>query len=189
MIALVIFATLSMLAYGGLNTILKADEKTRYHTERLTMLQRGWMLLGEDLTQLVGRSVRDNYGDEQGAIRASEIGVIQLEFTRGGRSNPMGLKRSELQRVGYGVVDGKLLRYSWQVLDRAQDSEPRQLMLLDEVMAMSLRFLDKQKQWHQSWPPMDDKHPSLPMGIEVTLELNPEGEIRRLFRTVGEPWS
>jgi len=188
LIALVIFATLSVLAYGGLNTILDADQKVRHHAERLKMLQRGWMIMGQDLTQLVGRGVRDNYGDPQPPITASEVGTIQLEFTRGGRSNPLGLRRSELQRVGYGVVDGKLIRYSWQVLDRAQDSEPQQLILIDEVGGVVLRLLDQQKQWHRSWPPLTDEESSLPIGIEVVLDLEPEGEIRRLFRTVGEPW-
>ena len=120
LIAMVIFATLSLMAYGGLNTILSAEEKVRGHSERLKQLQRSWMMIGQDLTQLIGRSVRDNYGDIEQPLRASEMGEIQLELTRSGWSNPAGVKRSELQRVGYGVVDGGLIRYSWRVVDRAQ---------------------------------------------------------------------
>ncbi len=185
LIALATFSTLSVLAYGGLNTVLKVDETMRHHSKRLKMLQRGWMIMGQDLTQLAGRGVRDNYGDEQNMLITSELGAIQLEFTRGGRSNPVGLKRSSLQRVGYGVVDGELHRYSWQVLDRVQDSEPRQNMLIDDVEVMALRFLDQEQKWHQSWPPLNAEQMMLPIGIEVVLELKVEGEIRRLFRISG----
>lgn len=188
LIAMVIFATLSLMAYGGLNTIMAADEQVRIHSTRLKQLQRSWTMIGEDLTQLVGRSVRDSYGDSQPPLVASEMGEIQLELTRGGWSNPAGVKRSELQRVGYGVVEGQLIRYSWRVLDRAQDSEPQKHRLLDGVEGLSLRFLDGQQQWHSSWPPIANETESLPIGIEMIMELEKEGEIRRLFRIVDLIW-
>ncbi|MCW8982425.1 MAG: type II secretion system protein GspJ, partial [Gammaproteobacteria bacterium] len=76
--------------------------------------------------------------------------------------------------------------------DRAQDSEPLQSRLLEGVDAIKLRFMDQQLQWHQSWPPLtlntDTDEALLPIGIEVTLELRKEGEIRRLFRTVDFIW-
>lgn len=188
LIAMVIFATLSLMAYGGLNTIMAADEQVRIHSTRLKQLQRSWTMIGEDLTQLVGRSVRDSYGDSQPPLVASEMDEIQLELTRGGWSNPAGVKRSELQRVGYGVVEGQLIRYSWRVLDRAQDSEPQKHRLLDGVEGLSLRFLDGQQQWHSSWPPIANETESLPIGIEMIMELEQEGEIRRLFRIVDLIW-
>ena len=188
LIAMVVFATLSLLAYGGLNTIMAADEQVRLHSTRLKQLQRSWMMIGEDLTQLVGRSARDSFGDSQPPLLASEMGDIRLELTRGGWSNPAGVKRSELQRVGYGVVDKELIRYSWRVLDRAQDSEPQKHRLLDGVAGIRLRFLDQKQQWHSSWPPLGTDAESLPIGVEMVMELEQEGEIRRLFRIVDQIW-
>jgi len=188
LIAMVVFATLSLMAYGGLNTIMAADEQVRLHSTRLKQLQRSWMMIGEDLTQLVGRSVRDSFGDSQPPLVASEMGDIRLELTRGGWSNPAGVKRSELQRVGYGVVDSELIRYSWRVLDRAQDSEPQKHRLLDGVEGIRLRFLDQKQQWHSSWPPLGSDTESLPIGVEMVMELEQEGEIRRLFRIVDQIW-
>jgi len=188
LIAMVVFATLSIMAYGGLNTIMAADEQVRLHSTRLKQLQRSWMMIGEDLTQLVGRSARDSFGDSQPPLLASEMGDIRLELTRGGWSNPAGVKRSELQRVGYGVVDKELIRYSWRVLDRAQDSEPQKHRLLDGVAGIRLRFLDQKQQWHSSWPPLGTDAESLPIGVEMVMELEQEGEIRRLFRIVDQIW-
>jgi len=188
LIAMVVFATLSLMAYGGLNTIMAADEQVRLHSTRLKQLQRSWMMIGEDLTQLVGRSARDSFGDSQPPLLASEMGDIRLELTRGGWSNPAGVKRSELQRVGYGVVDKELIRYSWRVLDRAQDSEPQKHRLLDGVAGIRLRFLDQKQQWHSSWPPLGTDAESLPIGVEMVMELEQEGEIRRLFRIVDQIW-
>ena len=188
LIALVVFATLSLMAYGGLDAVIKADERLREHSSSLKRLQRTWMMLGQDLTQLIGRSIRDNYGTPQPALIASEMGEYLLEFTRGGWPNPKGVKRSQLQRVGYGVSDERLIRYSWSVLDRAIDSEPRQYALLENVRRLNLRFMDSKGGWHQSWPPLGDDSESLPIAAEVVLEFSNGIEFRRLFRTTDYVW-
>ena len=40
LIALVVFATLSLMAYGGLDAVLKVDETVRKHSADLKQLQR-----------------------------------------------------------------------------------------------------------------------------------------------------
>ena len=188
LIALVVFATLSLMAYGGLDAVLKVDETVRKHSADLKQLQRTWMMLGQDLTQLVGRSIRDDYGTQQPALIASEMGTHLLEFTRGGWPNPTGLKRSQLRRVGYGVVNNKLIRYSWRMIDRAQGSEPDEYVLIGNVRGLNLRFLDSQGEWHQNWPPVGDARETLPIGAEIVLELEGGEEFRRLFRTTNYVW-
>ncbi len=186
LVAIGIFAVLSVLAYGGLRSVLDARAQTDRQALRLGDLQKTLTLLERDIQQLSGRAIRDAYGDYQPALRAgaqSETSV--LEFTRNGWSNPAGARRSHLQRVAYGLREERLLRLSWLVLDRAPDSAALEAVLLDGVRDIALRFKDEQGEWHEQWPPIDNVGnaalASPPRGIEFTIELTDLGRIVRLF--------
>lgn len=192
LVTLAIFGLLSMLAYGSLNAVLKGQQATEEHASRLAQLQKTFMWLGRDIEQAVNRPIRDEYGDSQLAMTGEAVGRYQLELTRAGWRNPAGRARSNLQRVAYGVRDEKLIRAYWNVLDRAQDSEPLETELLDGVVRLELRFLavqgNDETEWTDSWPanalgiqPTVDP----PLAVEVTLETEAEGRITRLFRVPG----
>jgi len=122
------------------------------------------------------------------AMLGMETGRYQLELTRTGWRNPAGRTRSNLQRVAYGLRDGNLLRVYWNVLDRAEDSEPLESVLLDGVDKLELRFLDHKNQWQSAWPSSQlgaSESGIPPKVVEVTLETKSEGRITRLFRVPG----
>jgi general secretion pathway protein J len=90
------------------------------------------------------------------------------------------------------VKDDKLIRAYWNVLDRAQDSQPLETELLDGVVRMELRFFttqaNNQNEWVDTWPSnalgiQSTEEP--PRAVEVTLETEAEGRITRLFRVPG----
>lgn len=186
LVALSIFALLAAMAYGGLNIVLRERQATEQQAARLAQLQMTFLWLGRDLEQIVNRSIRDEYGDRQPALRGVEFGRYRLELTRGGWRNPAGRARSNLQRMAYGLQDGELVRTYWNVLDRAQDSQPVETVLLDGVDKLELRFLDDKKQWRDTWPTTTADSESagdkMPLAIEVSLETEAEGRITRLFR-------
>ena len=184
-----IFAVLSVMAYGGLEQVMLARDKSDRVMERLAELQLTWALIGRDLEQAAARPIRDGFGDPQPALVVG--GDSLLEFTRGGWPNPLRRPRGYLQRVAW-AMDGEILqRYSWNVLDRAQDSEPRIADILTGVTGVELRFMDQRGEWSSSWPSADGVAVGavgqaagnpLPRGIEVTLELEDIGDITRLFQ-------
>lgn len=188
LVALTVFALVSAMVYGGQVTVLKAKEGTERQAEHLKRLQRAMMLFEQDIAQYLLRSVRDEYGDSQPPMVSADYGEIRLKLTRGGWQNPLGLPRSTLQRVAYGLVDEKLYRYSWQVLDRVPYSEPYKQQLLGQVRNFKLRFLDQKKKWQTHWPPRDDNNKPIvvmPLAVELTLELEGWGSYRRLVPTAG----
>lgn len=190
LVALSIFGLLAAMAYNGLNTVMNARQVTEQHASRLTQLQMTFLWLGRDVEQAVDRAIRDEYGEEQPAMMAVEFGRYQLELTRGGWRNPAGRARSNLQRVAYGLREGELVRSYWPVLDRAQDSQPLESVLLDGVDKLELRFLDSNRQWHELGPASQlgsaqQANADQPIAVEVTLETEAEGRITRLFRVPG----
>lgn len=184
LVAITIFAVLSAMAYGGLRSVISSEEAIAVQNQRLEALQKTMLFLGRDFAQLVPRGIRDEYGDQQPPLRSQSNGLAQLELTRGGWRNPARQMRSTLQRIGYALEGGSLVRYSWYVLDRAPDSRPTRLLLMDGVTGAQWRYLDEQGRWGDSWPPLNGAAASankVPRAVEVTLSLDGMGTIRRLF--------
>jgi len=187
LVALTIFAVLSLLAYGGLASVLETGGQLRERSARLGELQRAVTWLVNDLSQLAGRPVRDGFGDPQPALRAQPELEPPLVFTRGGHPNPAGTARSSLQRIAYRRDENRLVRLAWAVLDRAPESTPLEQPLLDGVTDFEVRLLGANEQWLTFWPPAGEPPDTaqLPRAVEVTLEVEGFGRITRLVLTGG----
>jgi len=189
LVAIAIFSVLAVMAYGGLDTVLRARSETDQAATRLHEIQKAFLWLKRDIEQTIIRPIRGEYGERQAAFIAAEQGVYRLELTRGGRSNPAQLARSSLQRIAYSLNDETLSRLSWTHLDRAQDSESYSSILLHDIRSIRFRFLDTDKEWHSNWPPPDTQSitiDQLPLAMEVTLELTDWGRLSRLFLMVAQ---
>lgn len=187
LVAIAVFAIMAAMAYGGLMSVLHTRHDTTAHMERLTQLQTAYMDMERDLQEVTPRPIRDQLGSPEPALMGGTGAGVVVEATRGGYQNPAGLRRSTLQRVAYRLQDGRLIRDTWTVLDRAQDSAPQETDLLDDVQSVDIRFMDQHQQWQDTWPPPGTGQTpvglvSLPTAVEVVMELKDWGHIRWLFR-------
>ena len=199
LISIVIFALVAAMAYSGLNNVLIARTQTEARTQELYKLQMAMTLMERDIEQSVDRPVRDEYGESQAAFVANEYGDYLLEFTRTGWLNPLNLPRSHLQRIAYSLKDEKLIRTIWYVLDRAQDSERYDIVLLEDVKSLEIRYLDDKKEWQRSWPPSSSTSFGLqsqpqnqtptavtpPRGIVMEIDTKSFGKVERWFHLPG----
>ncbi len=186
LIAITIFAIIATFVYSGLKVVLDTEQQTSAYSKRMTQLQLGLNLMQRDIVQTVDRPVRDQHGDSQPTLSSGGFAGILLELTRDGYANPMKLNRSNLQRVGYQLEDETLYRVTWPVLDRAQDTEPHRFELFNQITNLEIAYYDKELNRQSQWPPEvqgaeADAQPTLPVAIEITLELKDWGTIRRLF--------
>ncbi len=184
LVAIAIFGVLAAIAYGGLRSVLTSERSVDQAAERLRALQQAMLFIGRDVAQISSRGIRDEYGVQQPALLSQPHALAVMEFTRGGWSNPAGQMRSSLQRIGYAVEEQTLIRYSWTVLDRAPDTKPQRLPLLQDVVSMQLRFMDTNHAWQAQWPlPViaQSTPAGLPLAVEVTIELKDLGVLRRQF--------
>ncbi len=190
LVALAIFGVVAAMAYGGLQNALDTRAAADKQAAELAELQLGFTRMERDLEQIVARSVRDSLGDRQPALRGEPGSETLLEFTRTGWRNPAGQTRSHLQRVAYRLKEGQLLRLSWNVLDQGPAAEPQQSVLLDNVSAVEVQFLDKSLAEQALWPKPEaaanNEKNTLPRAIQMSVEIKGWGRINRLFRVVGE---
>jgi general secretion pathway protein J len=187
LVALSIFSLIAIMSYNGLKVVLNTQAETEIQADSLAELQKVYLLLQRDIEQVVPRPVRDEYGDEQPALTGDDT----LQLTRGGWSNPAGHLRSTLQRVGYAYEDRQLVRYSWAVLDRAQDSEAQRQPLVGDIEEMTIRYLAENNEWGDRWPnPLAQGDgaivgAALPRAVEIMLDHEKFGPLVWIFRLPG----
>jgi general secretion pathway protein J len=192
LIAITVFSIISTITYSSMKVVLDTEEQTNQHLSELSKLQLGLTLMQRDIEQASIREIRNEFGDTQAPMLGRQNESLFVEFTRGGYPNPMRLPRSNLQRVGYALEDEVLYRISWQSLDRAQEENPRRSQLIDDVQGIKITYYDNQMKPHDEWPParQNAQTPTptpLPKAIELILELETLGNIRRLFRVAESP--
>jgi general secretion pathway protein J len=190
LVAIFVFAIISALAMGGYNELVRQSSIVGDSAGRTRDIQVTMQRISLDFASLEPRPVREPLGDSlQPALRADARNDELAELTHSGWSNPAGVPRSTLQRVSYRLENNKLRRDYWVVLDRTQTGEPQRAVLLDRVTRVGMRFMDSNRTWHEQWPPLGYSGPDAarlrPIAVEVTLELEDWGEIRRLMEVAG----
>ena len=188
LIAIAIFAILSVLAYGGLNSVIESKQQTEDALTRLRQLQLTMTKLQRDIEQVSAREAKDEFGGSLLKLSSGQDSELLIQFTRNGWRNPAELTRSHLQRVAYKLDEDKLIRMTWPYVDRAQDSQVIETLLIDNISEIKFKFYDSES-WSDNWPSQStftsDEPQDLPRAVEVTLKMGDWGEIVRLFRVPG----
>ena len=189
LVALAIFSILSVMAYGGLKTVINSKQANQAVSDRLAEVQMAMLRITNDLRQAVPRKIRNEFGDTLYAMQINQNNDDSLEWSRAGYRNPAQLVRSHLQRVAYKFDHHTLQRITWPVLDRSVDTKEIQTEVLNKVESLHWRFLNSQNEWITSWPGEADKAEDypLPKAVEINLELQEWGKIRRLIILVDNP--
>ena len=141
LVSMAVFSIMAGGMYLVFNNFTKVKAITDRDSVRLAEMQRAFTFIKRDISYIVPRPVKDEYGSAAPLNSLSSDGDA-IEFTRSGWNSPpfLARKRSELQRVSYRLEDGKLKRNYWYVLDRAQDSMSKGLDLLTGVEELSFKF-------------------------------------------------
>lgn len=190
LVALAIFAVLGLASWQVMHQMITTRQTLSQHSDQLREVQRCMWIITQDLRSVVDRPVKDNQGAPEPAI-SSLIPGYRLTFTRNGWLNPLQERRSELQRVAYGLetLDGhtQLVRYRWAMLDRAPDAEPAREMLLQSIDRLEIQFVDHQGQTHFYWPPSENtstpnQHNAIPSGIRLYLSTPDWGDVTRVIQ-------
>ncbi|WP_101757511.1 type II secretion system minor pseudopilin GspJ [Oceanicoccus sp. KOV_DT_Chl] len=188
LLAMVITSLIALLAYSGLSTSINAAEVHEKQARQIAEIQLPLTVIERDIRHAVARSIKDEYGDTQAPLKGGAFNDYPLILTRSGWDNPRQLPRSDLQRVRYYLQGDELWRESWSVLDRLSEADGQQrTLLLKSVENLQLAFLDSGSsssqvspiggEWVDEW----DNPSTLPRAIEIKLELENFGEVRRVY--------
>ena len=210
LLAVSITVLVAVMSYQGLDSAINLSSRAEVEADKIHRLNRVFDILSKDFKQIIPRKVRSPDASEfVDAFYYNPSSQPMLRFTRNGWTNPHAqrFQRSQLQRVNYEYDGDKLIRSSWQMLDRYDDSEATSITLLDKIESVRIRLLQQQvdipqggvqlmngaiptkTSWLEAWPAADYNQYSqasvdLPMAIEITLHVTGWGTVRRVFEIV-----
>lgn len=200
LIAMAIFAIVSAMTFQGLQTSMYVQQKVEGRSDELNDIQLLMTLMFDDFLNISLRPIREALGDKERPhlerdveeYSATNSYDCQIAFTRGG-AEPGGLIRAGIYRVAYCQQADKLYRLSWPVLDRAQDSNPAETLLLQRVEQFEIEMGNEIEEGLIISAPLSKTEEANAEDniIKVTLGLlNDEGGVRtftRLFRYLQTP--
>ncbi|MEX0604416.1 MAG: type II secretion system minor pseudopilin GspJ [Marinobacter sp.] len=191
LIAVTITAVIGLGVWQVISSVISSRDRVDEVATDFDGVQKAFLLMSRDITQVVNRPVRNIYGDFAPAL-SSRDDAYELVMTRQGWRNPLGSRRSELQRSAYEYTGEELRRRYWVMVDQGQEEESRDQSLLADITEFEIRFMDRERNWVDEWPPANMADPTsngqsgvprlpLPLGIEISLTHERFGELTRLF--------
>lgn len=195
-VAVAILALLAIMAQQFVDGALTSQQRLDEKADQLESMQRTLIFLTMDMEQLIARPVRDAYGDVQPAVKGTRD---QVSVTRLGWANPFDLRRrSNMQRVSWGLKDDQLIRRYRSVLDANVATDETDTVMLHKVTEFKVRYLTRDSagdwSWKDEWPDpaiagQDPLRQPLPRSIEVSIKTKTGQSLHRYFRIVSNPWA
>jgi general secretion pathway protein J len=187
LVAMAILAVVIMATHQILDSTTKAKEASDEKIAELNGLQTAFRLMDQDFSQMTQRTVRNEAGDAQEQYLLAGRYILEsqydgIAFVRDGWVNPISLlPRSELQAVGYRVLDDNLERVYRVYVDQLDNMEPRVQVVLKGIEELKFEFLDANNEWQEQW-----QIKALPKAVAVTLQQIEAEPIRRVFLVPGQ---
>jgi len=187
LIAIAIFALISLASFTLFNTVLTSDEAAQKRIMRLNEIQRAFLIMERDFLQISRRSMRVEGEAPLSGFIHTELQSFSLTdsaiaFVRGGWRNPaLIMPRSDMQPVVYQLNDNTLERLHFNFVDSVVGEKPKVRPLLTQVNALAFKFYDG-KQWRSRLTKN-----TIPLAIAVELTLDDLGTIKRKFLVAGDP--
>jgi len=183
MVALFIFAIMSVMSYRGLTAVLDSRDHLAQENRKWREVALTFARLDQDLSAALNRPVRD----ANGLVAASLVGKTellgeddaQLLFTRIGPYGQGG-GLSAPQRCGYRLRGKLLEQLVWPSADAAPRALPNVNTVMADVAKIEFRYLDTAGLWETRWP-QPGKNQALPSAVEVVVELGNGERVTRLF--------
>ena len=182
LVALVVFAIMSAVAYGGLNQIFAVRDRIEAENRKWRELTLVFGRLEEDVSQAVNRTYLDSFGTRRPALvgRPQLAGVddVNLSLIRMGAGGSTGVA-ADMSHVGYRLREGRLELLQWPALDLPPRAEPALHVLMQGVSAFELAFMNEKGGWEDRWE-QDAANSRLPRAVQVSLTLSSGERIKRV---------
>ncbi|MBU2923113.1 type II secretion system minor pseudopilin GspJ [Colwellia sp. 1_MG-2023] len=186
LIAIAIFSIISLSSFTIFNSVLSGDEMAKKHSARQNELQRAFLIIERDFTQISRRTMRLNGEAPQTRLIQTDSEGFENEeqviaFVRNGWTNPgLLLPRSDMQAVAYRITEETLERLHFNFVDSVVGEEPKVRPLIHDVTEINFEYYDG-KDWLELW-----EKETLPLAIAIEIDTKDYGLIRRQYLVPGD---
>lgn len=187
LVALVIVALMSGIAYRGLTALLDTRVRLVEENRKWRDLALLFARIEHDVAATVNRPIRDsnNLLAPPFVGKPDPVGEADahLFLSRMGLADQSG-NLSDVQRVGFRLSkEGVVEQLLWPVLDQAPRSKPSVIELLRGVKEFELRYFDDLGVLQPRWPLSGSGQtaPALPTAVQLTVALDSGERFTRIF--------
>ena len=186
-IALAIFGLISIAAYRGIDSLLRAKQSVQAENRKWQEIMLFLDRFELDIKQHVNRPVRNDRDQIEPAWFATpeRAGAqkTQLSFTRSGEKLQAGYLMDS-RRISYRLSNGNIELLFWPALDITASSQPEIFIVLKNVRRLNLKYLNPQGAWLEFWPEQNSQDKNRlyhPKALQLELTMSSGEEIKRLF--------
>lgn len=183
MIAIMIFAIISVISYRTLTSLIMTRDI-------VNSAQAKWGGISKTINEMsiyINRSIPLTALDENGVPLPSILGKnkisgnfdSQIEMTTSGFIGDLTYGSSPSKRIGFRYANGNLFLVIWSTLNRAPNTKPDMILLSDQIANFSVKYLYQDRQWYDTWPVNPTDYVTLPIAVKVNIKMNSGEEIMR----------
>ncbi|MDY7026249.1 MAG: GspJ family type II secretion system protein [Pseudomonadota bacterium] len=149
LIAIAILTVMMTLIGIKISQVNSAASSMNHQVERLERLNQAFNRLSLELMQAVERPISGSFQIEP----AFNGELEQLEFTHAANQDVLSLTQSPpLERVRYELLDGALIRTSWDHLDREIEEPQHEVLIADGLEGLRFEYMPIEAQdWESEW--------------------------------------
>lgn len=190
LVVMMIFAVIGMASYQVVDGMINTEQQSSARQSELEKLQYAMLIMERDIRQIVARPVRGAQGDDANMYLTTDNNLTNsdsgtLGFVRTGWQNPGDMfPRSALQPVVYRIYDDQLQRISYPYVDQV-GADPNIQVVMQGVPELRFRFIANNTNVAPNWQEEWTRSGWLPLAIEMTLQTEKFGEVRRVFELNG----
>lgn len=186
-VALSIFAVLSIIGYKGISSLIQTKERVEVEDAKWQQMILFFDRFELDVKQSVNRPIRTREDTVEPAWlgRPSFSGEdgAQLVFSRFGDPEQLGFLM-DTRRVGYRLHDGAIELLIWPSLDVAPSSKPEVFKVLTHVAQISFSYLSADGRWLNVWPEATvttQQKSFAPSAVQLVIKLETGEMVTRVF--------
>lgn len=174
LVSLFIFAVISTGTMGAMFQAFIAKDRLDQASAELADIAAFRSIVRTDIAALDLRPARDGFGGPERTLVTTN-GEPLLTFTRLGRSNALGAKRGQAERVRYLFRDGQFIRESLPHENPAELGQWRGRVIMEGLQDVQLRHLSRGGDFDlilENWSlPNDDVQRVQPLNGAVEFRL------------------
>jgi general secretion pathway protein J len=183
LVALSVFAVITLLAYRGLDSISTTKQRLDVEMRKWRTLELVFERINMDVTQIAPRTWIDTDSKERSSVQGSSSNTgseCQLDLMRFGSDRiPIHLRYWVKNGLFWlDIVPDSTNPAKYQMMDPAN---PQHYLLLDHVEKCELAFMDTSNVWQSYWPLKSLSDMTRPRGIRLRLTQLGQGMLERVY--------
>ncbi|MDR1530243.1 MAG: type II secretion system minor pseudopilin GspJ [Burkholderiales bacterium] len=180
LIALMIFATISVLAYRAVGAMTDSEFRLSQEAAHWRLLEQFFTRFEADARQALPRPMMDGNRKLPAWQTTNDgRGRLSLQFARAATRLPAAVGTQQGQRIAYEWRDGHINIQYWPAFDNVPSAVPQTYRLLDDVTLFHVDYLTQSDSWVENWSSSDEA--ALPRAMRVRIAMRNSAIVERIF--------